>query len=631
VVIDSDAAAGRALSETLQRLGHTVTHFGDPADAASALPRARAAVIFATTGEFGGEGRLVAAALADLPACPPIVWVGAHRDGASDLIRSGVGRSFVPAPVSESRARTALANLLPTEGDPRSDSWSGPAFLSNINGSPERFSPLRLLFLAHRVRASGRLEVNIRPPGFSVDLRGGRVVGCQGLPELLETLDIPGSTREELGTLLGKAVAAGHAMDHVMAAAARGLGLALGRTVGHTTGTVRFDPDAPGPSMPMSLAVPLPQIMAAGLREARSASRVRRELGRHRNSTLILRAPNDSPESAWGLPSVGLRLLRDAGRARTLGDLLGAYRGGETDELWLTLDLLMQWGILRLEQRTPERRKRPERRRQRRSSGGDRRRAPREESSGPVTDETLDMLQKTLARFETASPAEILELNSSKRAEDDAIDRLYREILARYHPDRFVGHSDAVRRVASECFARVTQAHQEIATPAARSELRERLKAEEEGRVYVSRSDARVARLERKKADVHIRRKAWPQAYRHARRAAELDPTGEGYVFAAVHTGWRAGDLSADDAIKSLSEMRPTNPKDLGDVYALIGEVLLAADRGDESYRWFEKCVDVHPQHTAARRHLRLREMRQKNDTGKGGGLKGLFRWGRKG
>ena len=66
------------------------------------------------------------------------------------------------------------------------DGLSGIDALAGLSGTSGGIPPIRVLFLAHRVSASGRLWMTRGVEMRTIDLSGGQIVGCSGFQDLLE-------------------------------------------------------------------------------------------------------------------------------------------------------------------------------------------------------------------------------------------------------------------------------------------------------------------------------------------------------------------------------------------------------------------------------------------------------------
>jgi hypothetical protein len=497
------------------------------------------------------------------------------------------------------------------------DAWSGRDFLDVVEGPIDRFRPIRVLFLVHRTSASGTLFVT-GDWAFSIRSYNGQIVSAEGARGLMSALGIE-AEETDLLSQLSAAIRAGISADRAIEAAGDALGDMLAHTSQWTDGLVRFE--SGGGRGQVSIPVSIPRVIAGGLRRVRPAEVVRRELGRHRHAPLRLQVPNDAPDSQWGLPPVAFRLVRDAVRVSSLGELLGAARGGETDEGWLAVDLAVQLGLLQI----------------------------RTESVRGVAEVELSAEDRTLQaelrgvalHFVRASATEVLQITTSAQATDAGIDRAFRDASSRFHPDRFMRHHKAVQQAAAECFALVSDARSAIHdNPEARAELEARLRAKEEGRTFISAREKGSIEKARSAADFAIRKRDWQDAWTQASFVLALDPADCRSLYAAALAGWRLGKLSSTGAVERIRGLSWSNQREKAEALFQAGEILVSATpitptQEAEALGLFHLSVAADPEHVGARRRIRLHEKRtapppEPPSTG-GFSLKGLFSWRKNG
>ncbi len=639
VVIEPDPRVLQALGRALHGSGHAVDVYSDEMSALAELTVRPADLVIAAAGPGGSAARRAWSALEVLEAAPPIVWTGPVRAMVLPLIQAGRGVDFLETPPTRPAVTGLLQRLL--GGGAAEDRWSGPGFLDQVDGDSERFPPARVLFLAHRVSASGTLTVGEGDFAWSVQLRKGRIIGCTGVLGLTgEQPPEADADAPDLMAALGLAIGRGADPDATM----RTGGVAIARLAIAT---------ADGPAQPVAFAVAeagrapiqlpstVPQLLAEAARQQHLAADVRRRWARSRLSAITLQPPDDAPESQWGLPPVALRLMRDAARVGTLGELLGAARGGETDEVWQAVDLLRCLGVLSIEEGTrpaaapapaaevamddieieaiaPEPAAAP---------------AP---DGGPADDPEA-LLRAAYAAMKGADPWTVLGIDDPDQLEDDELESVFRKRSAEFHPDRFQGASARVGKIAAACFARVGEARAAFDDTDFLIETRQRLRARKEGRPFATESQKSEARLVAKRAEVAARKKQWDEAHRLWVKATEIDGTEVSYTWHRLESGWRAGVLPGTEVAKALLSLDGLTIGHGAEVYNVVGEIRLREGDLDGAYAAFTRCIELKPDHIDARRRLRLRDMRSKPDEAGGGGgkglgaLKGLFSFGRKG
>ncbi len=584
----------------------------------------------------GGEEAEPAWAALGSSAAPPIVWTGPLRDPVAGLLAAQRGVDFLQSPVRAPALNALLARLLAAEAD---TGWSGAHQLEGLDGPGHRFPPLRVLFLAHRVGATGTLTAEGAGGRWTLALQGGRVVGWTGLVGLLDEglgRNAPASGPDELTAQLGAFIGQGLPPHEAFDAAARGLGLRLGRTVEAPPDRVAWTPEQGPVATPMPLPMALPRLIASGLAAVRSGAQVRRELGSQRLAAITATPPDDAPQSQWGLPPDGLRLVRDASKVSTLGELLGSA-GAETDRAWQAVDLVLQLGLLALGQ--PEDRARP-------GAGkddivveaiGQTSAPPSAGSPDAVADADPRMaeLKAALSAMRGQPPEGILGVETAEDATVEGLDRLFIELSGSFHPDRFADGGPRLQRVAEACFTRVGDAREALRNSERRIELVERMRAKEQGKPWASAEDKKKAILIGKQGELALRRQAWTEAADLLEEAAQLDPTEFRYAFHAIQSGWRTGRLSPQEAIDRLMGFKDLTRGQQADVWALAGELHLREGREDAGYELLKQAVERNPELVDAQRRLRLRDMRQRKEDAevaekRPSALRSLLSWGKR-
>lgn len=630
VVIEPDPRVQQALARALHGSGHALDAFSDEMSALADLTVRPADLVIAAAGPGGSLARRTWSALDVLDSAPPIVWTGPVRAMVLPLIQAGRGADFLETPAARPAVQGLLQRLF--GGGPVEDRWSGRGFLDEVDGDSDRFPPARVLFLVHRVSGSGVLTVGEDDFQWSVTLRKGRIIGCAGILGLTG-----GATPEadaeatDLMAALGRAIARGGDPESTMRAAGVSIARMAVMAADEAAQRVVFTADEPGRAQ-VQISATLPQLLAEATRIQHPAADVRRRLAKRRNDGISLHPPDDAPEAQWGLPPVALRLMRDASRVSTLGELLGAARGGETDEVWLAVDLLLGLGLLDVAESgaTPRPAAPPP--------------APADDieieavaPEKPAQGEDAAKLRAALAEMKSAEPWEVLGIEDADLLEDDELESAFRKRSAEFHPDRFQGASGLVQKLAAACFARVGDARARFEDTDFLIETRQRLRAAQDGRSFATESEKAEARLIAKRAEVAARKKQWGEAHALWVKAVAVDPTETSYEWQRLVSGWRCGALEGAHVAETLVSLQGLTVSQGAEVYNIVGEIRLREGDEEAAYVAFNKCVELKPDHIDARRRLRLRDMRSGKDepaaaSGKGlGALKGLFSFGRKG
>lgn len=625
VIIDPDLQSRRQLAQLLADSPHDIEAFSSEAAALAGWGSEDPSLLFVAMGPDGEDAEDLWGTLESLGA-REVVWTGAVRNPVESLLEDGHGVGFLPTPPVAARVQAFLSRLTgQVDANTAAEDWSGLSALRRINGNARRFPLARTLFLAHRIGATGRITVSGGGTVSVLGLQGGKVVGWEGLPGLLArglgVVDDGGPA--DLMGQLGQFIGQGTPPDEAMAAAATGLGLWVADRVDARGLSVRWT-DEPWTAAPVPLPRSLTQVLTSGLSSGRPAAVVRRAYGARRNSAVEATPPTDSPQAQWGLPPSALRLVRLAERAPSLGTLLGAA-GGESDQLWSALDLVLQLGLIALDE-TERVAPAPAA-------------APVEEPDEDEVaedDPEVQALETALEEMKGAEPWQILGVETAEQASVLGLDTLFFERSAAYHPDRFVQKSARARRIAATLFARVSDARESLRDTDNRIELVERLRAAEAGKPWASAADKQTAKLSYRKGMVELKRQAWTAAWPLLQETRQTDPTEVRYTIDALHAGWRAGVLEPEKVVSELLTLPDLNRGEQAEVFALAGEVMLRSSLDeDKAYDLLQKAVDRNPDLTDAKRRLRLREMRRQKEAEearKRGGLRGLFGgWGNKG
>ena len=516
---------------------------------------------------------------------PLIVWIGANearvdqagRFGPDDAIGLGQLDAQLPLLMSRTRGQARLA-----------DEWSGRSFLERVDGSLERFPPMRVLFLAHRLAASGVLEVQVDGRDVAIFIQGGAVVGCRGLPDLLADLGVDGDNSAGLDDLVGQVIAAGMAPDTAFSVAAKALGQTLAGWWPAGEGRVLFDPLALPPAHPLPLGQVPTRLIAAGLRAERPADLTRVALAGHEADRVVLRVPDDSPDTRWGLDAVCLRLIRRCRPGISLERLLGA--AGDDD--LLALDLLRALGMVRLLAPIPP------------------------AVVVPIADDTVDddedvqALREELKALEAASYLDVLGASKPEDLTEDGVERLFRRRSVDFHPDRHLKGSPSHQALANACFQRVVEARDSFRDPLVRGEAQRRMSALQRGDAYVSPADRRRALMLFAQGDVHFKRRLWADARRALEEGLRLDPTHWRPKFLLLQCDWREEARPLADIAGAMEALQGAVGVAQGEVYYIAGEVRLADGSEAAATKLFKRAVDAHPDHVAARRRLRLSDRR---------------------
>ena len=253
------------------------------------------------------------------------------------------GQGVTPCPFS---LRDAILSGIVGGGRVLDRPWSGTDYLNVVSGPVDRFPPLRVLFLAHRVAATGLITLVNIYGARGIWVQNGVIAGLAGFPDLLSGLGLKGEPGEDAIAMVTRGITSGQSPDRVITALSDGVAAAIAGFADLRGADVRFRLDARPPPQLLPPLDPFPRLLSRGLRLLRPPERLRPLFGPRLNLVAIQSIPDDAPESRWALDPTALRVLREAGRAPTLGELLGS--GAPSGATWLAVDLLLQLGLLEL-------------------------------------------------------------------------------------------------------------------------------------------------------------------------------------------------------------------------------------------------------------------------------------------
>lgn len=600
LAVDDDVLSRAVLVDALRSLGHEAVASSSGPDALARLLGETFDLVITKVVLPGMSGLDVARRVASRTPPIPVVLLGAPS--AADL------RGVPHAGVLAKAEPVALARVLDTAFDAVSASttrpaaatgWSGAEALAAVSGPLDRFPPVRVLFLAHRVAATGALRVERDGKVALVGVRAGNVAHVAGVPGLFATLGP--SLPDDLVAGLGAVIAAGHPPDRALAAAGEGLGAWLASLVDARGGAVSFDASWSPPPGSFPLPEPLPRLLARGLALGRPDALVARTWRALDAAGLSPRLPDDSAESRWGIDATSMRVLRLAPRARTVDALVREAAGTDVTrriEVLRALDTLTILGLLVVD------------------GGGVARATP--ERGGPPVEPTQEdprarRLAEAAAAMENGRPLEILQLTDRRTLSEEDVANAYREISRRYHPDTYFNAPPAVRALAETCFSRVNAAYDALRAPDGMGEARRQLQAIASGVPFVANKDHLAARVAFRRAEVAWRAHDWRGADPLFQEAARLDPHAWPHALYAAYCGWLARRVPTSQALAALEAIKPKEPVRAAEVLVWTGNLLKQEGREADALVRYRAASQKDPTNRDAQREIRLYELRHPN------------------
>jgi len=237
----------------------------------------------------------------------------------------------------------------------------------------------------------------------------------------------------------------------------------------------------------------------------------------------------------------------------------------------------------------------------------------RAEASAPLNEPALRAELAALAtQLRAPDPWRALGLPSD--ASDERIRSAYAELAKRTHPDRVIGASDAVRRVAEELFASASKAFDAIRDDAARvAWRRERKQAEADAAAREESERAVHAEREFMRGEGLLRARRPSEALQAFRNAVDSYPEECDYH---VYLGWAHYLVAPDapnrinEAVRHVMKGRKLAP-DRRTPYLFLGRLCQAAGRVDQAEKMYARAIQLDPDCVEAMRELRLVRMRQ--------------------
>jgi tetratricopeptide (TPR) repeat protein len=302
-------------------------------------------------------------------------------------------------------------------------------------------------------------------------------------------------------------------------------------------------------------------------------------------------------------------LLRGLDGTQKLADVAGRDEG-----LRRTVYALLAAGLLELQQ-TPDRRATAARVT---GHGQGAPRGPRVEERAPNPDDRqLAELTELAARLRAGSHFEVLGVDKDTAAA--GIRQAYERMSARTHPDRFRGSGRAVRDLAGEVYAMVSEAYATLSDPRRLQEyLLEQQRVRRDKSQRQSGEKALEAATEFKRGDEALRVRDYESALLHFGRALQLYPE-EGDHHA--HYGWalylcHPGDPSiVSEALEHVRRgLKLASHREKP--YLFMGRLYKAIGRADVAEKMFTRAVQIEPECVEALRELRLIHMRREKTKG---------------
>jgi tetratricopeptide (TPR) repeat protein len=559
---------------------------------------------------------------------------------------------------------------------------SGKTSLANLSCTSGEVAPVRVLFLVHRVEASGRLWLTRGATMRSVDFVNGKISGCAGFYDLLEghqgerswsihdwaeRIELNEGTEDDSLNQVGSALCGA---------------LIEAKTDGDWM--MNFVPDGEGDKDSRVIPKSVSLLVQQAIRGAVADDDVRSWF--ETCATLDIQAflPDDSGPERWELDAKAMRLLKVVETDPSVGKLFVEVGANG----WSSLGILWQLGLIGAVQAAPEmtepsvddsksaddllasddateefslggeadnlgnedtegggeepttsklEQPRSGRRvRTTRKDGKSRRKrrldprlvAIRRNPWESPDDRVESHLKEAYDVLSVVRPEFIFRLRKTSDLDKQNIDKKHREACARYHPDRYRSLNQGSQALAEGCFTAVSDAYHKLIEPEYLEALRIKLVEKETGKKVVTDKTRVRAKVDFAKSEALFKQKRYAEAYQLAQQAIEGDPERWQYHYMAYRSGYRSGSVPVDEVEKGILGLQGMTTVEKAEQIYTLGEILLREGQEGKAYKLFRQAVSLDEQNVGASRRLRLRERREqaeKKDKSKGGLFGGLF------
>jgi len=203
-------------------------------------------------------------------------------------------------------------------------------------------------------------------------------------------------------------------------------------------------------------------------------------------------------------------------------------------------------------------------------------------------------------------------LGVSQDCPTDQIREAYFQLAKVFHPDRAsaLGLRDVVDK-AEEIFTRVSEAHNILSDENSRQEYNEKLEGKD------TRADvlnAVEAEFIFQKGIFHFRKKNYKEALNHFEQAYKLNPQeGEHLAYMAwtIYTDPARDRARTWETVLEQMEKSLTISPNSAQCHYFMGELYAAKGNDKKALKFFNKTLEINPDHLEAERHLRLIKIRQ--------------------
>lgn len=468
--------------------------------------------------------------------------------------------------------------------------WNSPDNIIGSSFNSDDVSLGFLIFCIHQYKISTSLFAKTGLHTSTIHISKGRVVGGLNIPKVCQSLSIETLPGEDVGMLVGRAMSKGHSPDAVFDCISKGIGryfVAANQVKSSEFSFKKYS--APEVSIPLQDNILT--LFLKGIKLSLNDEQLQVKLnGLLRVKLNILPIELNRVR----LPPQLIGVLRESEDGVRLVTLL---KSAEYNERWQYVNQLLEIGLLSIPT----------------SPGNERLREPTKETREEKTKKRE--LSKTLDHFgEDANliPAyQILGLDVPGAVTKLVISENYRELSAKYHPDRFVVLGEKAKVRAQSIFSRIAEAHQELQNEDLWPELKLRIDAESKGEKYVTETDAKDAQLLHAQSNHAFRRKSYDDALLYSNQGLEFDPYNWRLKFINIQAKVSLGQMDKNQAAEVLIKLEGPRAHERINVLFIAAEYFIHTGDQEQAFSLFHTIVEKDSEHIGARRYLRLQNMRK--------------------
>ena len=447
-------------------------------------------------------------------------------------------------------------------------------------------TPTAMLLDAATRRRTGRLSWVARGNReIVVGLRHGRIVQVLGLGLLDSYASLGVELSGELVRDLPAVIAAGVPLGEAYATASAALGRELAGSAAGKASRVSFSESEV--SAPIPLEVNVLEMLRKGFAEVRPADKVARSHERRLQERL----------SAEGRPAgLGPWMMRvhaacqKGPKLAELAEANGQPGTAAWERFWLSLDLLMELGLVSLGAGSKVMKRDPEREKQR-----------------------LEGLLRRIQEIQRLPAIEALGQgpDADLKLDIEGVDSLFRSAAGPYHPDQYMDEPGRIQRVAAHVFALLNERREELVdNPELLAIEVERLRTLGRGEVWVTDEMRKRARVLFREAQGLEQYKHWARAKEKVSEAIELDPTTSIFQVQRAFLRVILKEISPAEGVRDIDALTLESIGARVEAAFRTGRLMRMAGNSKKALERFERVLEMAPDHVGAQREARLLKQR---------------------